>query len=158
MVMKILIGCICFCACAGAFADSRAEPKPISVFDSGIYRELFATEAMRSVFNDRAMVGQWLSIEIALAEVQASVGVIPKSAAKAIEDAAKIENIDFDKLRKSTNKVGRGIKPLLSQIKEHGNKEVAEYLHWGSTTQDIMDTVTVLQIKAGSDLIWSQFV
>ncbi len=141
MIRKSLIIIICMFTCTGIFAGKAAatEFEPISVFDSRIYRELFGTEAMRYVFSDRAMIEQWLKVETALAKAEADAGIIPASAAKAIESAAKIENVDFDMLRKKTNSVGRGISPLLAQIKKNGSQEVSEYLHFGSTTQDIMD-------------------
>ena len=145
------------------FVTGQTEPDsginaPVSVFDSNVYQDLFGTQAMRMVFNDKAMVQQWLNVEIALATAQAEIGVIPSSAAVAIERAAKIENIDFDELRQGINRVGRGISPLLSQIRAAGDEEVSEYLHLGSTTQDIMDTATVLQIKAGVNLIRQELV
>ena len=160
MVKKIMTIIICVFVIVGTFNKIAAskEPDPISVFDSRVYRELFGTKAMRSVFNDRAMVELWLKVEVALAKAQATVGVIPQSAAKAIEATAKIENIDFGKLREKTNKVGRGIDPLLGQLRKSGGKKVSQYLHWGSTTQDIMDTATVLQIKAGAKLIREELV
>ena len=130
----------------------------ISVFDSRVYRNLFGTEVMREIFSDYAMVKQWLKVEVALAKAQARLGIIPASAAVAIEAAAKIDNIDFNRLRQDTAIVGRGINPLLLQLKASGGEEVAKYLHWGSTTQDIMDTATVLQVTAGIELIKTELI
>jgi 3-carboxy-cis,cis-muconate cycloisomerase len=83
---------------------------------------------------------------------QADVGVIPREAADAIAKAAVPANIDLAKLRTSTNRVGRAIDPLLSQVRAAGGKQVADYLHEGSTTQDVMDTAKVLQIRDGLDI------
>ncbi len=118
MIKTTVIIFMCVFVCVGIFSETvtAKEPDPISVFDSRVYRELFGTEAMRSVFSDRAMVELWLKVEVALAKAQATAGVIPESAAQAIETSAKIENINFDKLREKTNKVGRGINPLLGQL------------------------------------------
>lgn len=149
---KIIIAAITFLL-ASQLAVAETTSDPISVFDSGIYSDLFSTDEMRAIFSDRAMVQQWLRVETALAKTQAKLGIIPQSAASAIATAATIDNIDFDRLRRDTGKVGRGIAPLLKQIKAHGDKQVAEYLHWGSTTQDVMDTATVLQITAATELI-----
>lgn len=151
--------CLSLAIAVNAFAkEVKPSVDPISVFDSRVYQDLFGTMSMRNIFSDKAMITRWLEVEIALAKSQATVGIIPMSAAKAIEKAATFENINYDKIRAKTNKVGRGIKPLLGLIKKNGTKEVSEFLHWGSTTQDIMDTATTLQVKAGALLIRKELV
>jgi 3-carboxy-cis,cis-muconate cycloisomerase len=124
-----------------------------SVFDSEIYRDLYATPEMRTVFSDERLIEYWLRYEAELAAVQASLGVIPAAAAGAIAAAARPERIDIPKLRSGTNSVGRPIEPLLAQLEAIGGKEVVDYIHWGSTTQDVMDTATVLQIRDGLNII-----
>ncbi|WCE31398.1 class-II fumarase/aspartase family protein [Vibrio sp. SCSIO 43137] len=140
-------------------ADVKAEPvQAVSVFESKVYGDLFGTPAIRSVFSDTAMVQQWIEVEMALANAQAEVGIIPQSAAAEITMTGKSLQIDYAKLKKGTNKVGRGIKPMLKQFKKAGGKVVSSYLHFGSTTQDIMDTSTALQVKQGSEIIRSEMV
>lgn len=111
---------------------------------------------MRSIFSDESMIKHWLSIEIHLAQSQAELGIIPDSAAMAIKQAAQWKNFDLKALRQGTYKTGRPIKPLLDQIIAAGSPEVANYLHWGGTTQDIMDTATALQIQEGLQLLDAQ--
>ena len=135
---------------------SLTDSSLVSVFDSFIYRDLFGSEPMRMVFSDETLIKHWLNIEILLAQSQAELGVIPKAAAIAIKKAAQWENIDLVKLRHGTNKTGRPIKPLLDQIRGAGGPVVGDYLHWGSTTQDIMDTASSLQIKQGLRLLDKQ--
>jgi len=125
----------------------------VSVFDSQIYRAHFATPEMRAVFSDARLVDYWLRFEVELAAAQAELGVIPKEAADAIAKAAVSANIDLVKLGQDTHRVGRPIAPLLSQVKAAGGKFVADHLHLGSTTQDPMDTATVLQIRDGLDIV-----
>lgn len=163
MKKQLIIGLLSIVTATSIFSKStkiEAYEKEayVSVFDSRVYKDLFSTKEVKNVFSDYNMVKQWIRVEIALSNAQAEIGIIPKSAAKAIEEAANIEKIDFDALRKKTNKVGRGIKPLLGQIKKNGTKEVSEYLHYGSTTQDIMDTATTLQIKEATTLIRKELV
>ena len=163
MKLKLLsVAMTAVIACSGVSAGTKVTNNevvsPVSVFDSRVYQDLFGTDAMRSVFTDEAMVRQWLKVEVALAEAEAKNGVIPESAAVAIKKAATMDNFDFAKMRAKTNKVGRGIKPLLGHIKANGDKTVSEYLHFGSTTQDIMDTATVMQVKEGSALIRKELV
>jgi 3-carboxy-cis,cis-muconate cycloisomerase len=123
------------------------------VFDSEIYKDLYSTAEMRKIFSDELLIGYWLKFEVELARAQASLGVIPASAAEAIALAATPDKIDIQKLRNRTNSVGRPIEPLLAQISANGGKEVSDYLHWGGTTQDVMDTATALQIRDGLQII-----
>lgn len=120
-----------------------------SVFDSEIYRDMFTTSEMQAVFSDARLIGYWLKFEIELAAAEASLGIIPEQAAEAIAKAARLEHIDLAQLRAGVGHVGRAIEPLLKQIEHAGDDQVKEYLHWGSTTQDVMDTATVLQIRDG---------
>ncbi len=124
-----------------------------SIFDSLIYRDLFSTQEMRAVFSDERRIEYWLRFEVELAASQADIGLISHEAADAIEKAAIRTNVDIESLREQTNRVGRPIEPLLSQINHAGGKLVADHLHLGSTTQDVMDTATVLQIRDGLDIV-----
>jgi 3-carboxy-cis,cis-muconate cycloisomerase len=118
-----------------------------TVFDSVLFRDMFGTAEMRNVFSDGALVGRYVEAEVALAEAQAQMGVVPDDAARAIAAAAKSLRIDFDKLRHETEIVGYPILPLVHQLSEAAG-EAGRYVHWGATTQDIMDTANVLQIRA----------
>ncbi len=159
LTVAVTVSLACTSVSVPAIAAQKSESiAPISVFDSRMYNDLFGTKAMRAVFSDEALVKQWLRVEVALAEAEAKNGLIPASAARAIKKAAVMDDLDWDKLRKSTAKVGRGIKPILDHIKANGNEEVSEHLHFGTTTQDIMDTATVLQVQAGSKLIRKELV
>ncbi len=134
-----------FKGCEGMAEDTGAS----SVFDSLIYGDMFGTEAMRAIFSDRRLVAFWLEAEVALASAERALGIIPAEAAQAIAAAARPEVIDFGALRLGMRTVGRPIAPLLDQICAAGGPLVEDWLHWGATTQDIMDTGFVLQIRAG---------
>ncbi|QND71291.1 class-II fumarase/aspartase family protein [Tardiphaga robiniae] len=123
-----------------------------TVFDSVLFRDMFGTAEMRAVFADEALVGRYIEAEVALALAQARLGVVPKEAAQAIEAAAKSIRIDFDKLRAETEIVGYPILPLVHQLSEAAG-EAGRYVHWGATTQDIMDTANVLQIRAALQIV-----
>jgi len=119
-----------------------------SVFDSLIYRDMFETKAMRAVFSDRQRVAFWLEAEVALAAAEGALGVIPAAAATAIAAAGRPDAIDLDALRAGMWAVGRPIVSLLDQVGAAGGPLVQDWLHWGATTQDIMDTGCVLQLRA----------
>jgi 3-carboxy-cis,cis-muconate cycloisomerase len=107
---------------------------------------------MRAVFSDRALIGRYIEVEIALARAEARCGVIPAEAADAIARCCDLDALDFDLLRHETDNVGYPILPLVHQlVKQCG--ESGRWLHWGATTQDIMDCAVVLQVRDGLALI-----
>jgi 3-carboxy-cis,cis-muconate cycloisomerase len=125
---------------------------PTTVLDSRLFRDSFGTPAMRDVFSDAATVARYVEVEIALAKAEAKVGVIPAEAAAEIAKKANAAALDWDLMRQETDNVGYPILPLVHQlVKQCG--EAGRYVHWGATTQDIMDTATVLQLRAGLDII-----
>jgi 3-carboxy-cis,cis-muconate cycloisomerase len=125
---------------------------PSTVFDSGIFRDAFGAPAMRAVFCDEALVTRYVEVEVALAAAQAGLGVIPAEAAESIERLARPEAIDIARLKTETDLVGYPIVGLVHQLAAQCG-EAGRYLHWGATTQDIMDTATVLQIRDALALI-----
>jgi 3-carboxy-cis,cis-muconate cycloisomerase len=129
----------------------------ISILDSAIFADMFCTPAMRAVFGDIAFLARCTEVEAALARAQARLGIIPVEAAAAISlDAAAIvehpEMLDLARLKRETENVGYPILPLVRQLAERAG-EAGRWLHWGATTQDIMDTAIVLQIRTGLELI-----
>src|SRR5690606_22914851 len=126
---------------------------PSSIIDSNYYRDMFGTAEMRKVFSDEQRIAAWLEVEVALARAEARVGVIPKEAAVKIEEAAKLENIDFVEMKAEFARVGFPILPFVHQLAKACDPEAARWVHYGSTTQDILDTGMVLQIRNGLKLI-----
>jgi 3-carboxy-cis,cis-muconate cycloisomerase len=123
-----------------------------TVFDSAIFRDSFATPNMRQIFAEPATVARYVEVEVALARVEGRLGIIPPEAADAIERRASAKDIDLDQLRQATCVVGYPIVGLVAQLAKQCG-DAGRYLHWGATTQDIMDTAAVLQIKAALALI-----
>lgn len=123
-----------------------------TVYDSLLFRDMFGTAAMRDVFSDKALVGRYLEAEAALARAQAKLGAIPAAAGTKIDAASKSIQIDFERMRHETEIVGYPILPLVHQLAEAAG-DAGGYVHWGATTQDIMDTANVLQIRAALDLV-----
>jgi len=130
----------------------RAIPQSSTVLDSLLFRDAFGTPAMRDIFSDRAQISRYVDVEIALAKAEAKCGVIPADAAVDIARRCRVDDLDLDLLRNETDNVGYPILPLVHQlVKQCG--EAGRYLHWGATTQDIMDTGVVLQMRDGLQTI-----
>jgi 3-carboxy-cis,cis-muconate cycloisomerase len=129
----------------------------IGALDSAIFADMFGTAAMRDAFGDDAFLARCVEVEGALARAQGKLRIIPAEAADAITNAANSlaagrEALDLARLKKETETVGYPILPLVRQLAEFAGA-AGRYLHWGATTQDIMDTAAVLQIRAGLALI-----
>ncbi|TWG88658.1 3-carboxy-cis,cis-muconate cycloisomerase [Cupriavidus gilardii J11] len=127
-------------------------PAASTVVDSALFRDAFGTAHMREIFSDGALVQRYIDVEIALAKAEARVGVIPADAAEAIARESRIDRIDFDRMREETDIVGYPILPLVHQLVEMCG-EAGRYVHWGATTQDIMDTAVVLQVREALDSV-----
>ncbi|MGH6771559.1 MAG: class-II fumarase/aspartase family protein [Xanthobacteraceae bacterium] len=126
---------------------------PATLLDSDVFRDIFTTPEMRHVFSDQYRTACYLEIEAALARVQGRLGIIPQEAADEIVGKCKVENIDFAKLKATTERIGYPILGVVQQIVALCDKGLGEWCHWGATTQDITDTATVMQIRAALDLI-----
>lgn len=123
-----------------------------TVLESHIFKDMFGCAAMREVFDEKALLGRYVEVEQALAKVQGELGVIPQEAAQQIVRLANVEMLNLDELKADTENVGYPILPLVKQLSRMCG-EAGQYLHWGATTQDIMDTATVLQVRAAVELL-----
>jgi 3-carboxy-cis,cis-muconate cycloisomerase len=123
-----------------------------TVFDSEIFRDAFGSDAMRAIFSDRALVARYVEVEVALAKVQGGLGLIPVDAALSIAAKADASRIDLALLKAETDLVGYPIVGVVHQMQKQCG-DAGRYLHWGATTQDIMDTATVLQMQAAFDVM-----
>lgn len=99
------------------------------------------------LFSEVASVSRYLQVEVALAETEATLGIIPERAALAIAASATVENIDRQRYRQDFATVGFPIVGLVRQLTELVPDGLGEFTHWGATTQDIMDTGLVLALK-----------
>jgi len=126
---------------------------PSTLLDSVYYRDMFATSSMAEVFSENGRITAWLTAEVALAKGEAKVGVIPQQAADAIAQAAKLENLNLQAMKAEFDRVGFPIMPLVHQLAKACGPEAGRWVHWGSTTQDIIDTGLVLQMREGLVLL-----
>lgn len=131
---------------------------PISALDSLLFADMFGTAAMREIFDDSAFLARCVEVEAALARAEAQLGMIPAEAAAAISRVAAglaegTLALDPARLKRETEMVGYPILPLVRQIAQLCEGGAGRWVHWGATTQDIMDTALVLQIRAGLALI-----
>lgn len=116
---------------------------PSTAIDSQIHGCMFSTDEMREIFSDRSWVQKWLDTEAALARAQGELGVIPKEKADIINKYAKADLIDIPSIGEFY-KSSITIVPLLRAFKAILPDRAGEFVHWGATSQDIVDTGIVL--------------
>ncbi|KAK3720914.1 hypothetical protein LTR37_003577 [Vermiconidia calcicola] len=129
---------------------------PVGAIDSLLFRNLFGTEQIRAIFDDKAYVRRCVDVEAALALAQSRERVIPDDFGKQIASACRSVSLDYERMSNETEIVGYPILPLVRQLSAACGDEAGKYVHWGATTQDIQDTATVLQMRAGLKLVDGQ--
>ena len=120
---------------------------------------LTSIDAMLDVFSPSATVQRMLDVEAALAHALAAAGVIPSDAVAPIEAACQAEQLDADALTAAAARAGNLAIPLVKQLTARVAEqapEAAKYVHWGATSQDIIDSGMVLQLRDTLDLIDAQ--
>lgn len=126
------------------------------VIDSELFRDQFSTADMREIFSDRRTVQAWLDVEMALAEAEAELGIIPDEAAQAIKNAGDATLYDLADMKREMDRTSHPIVPLVRAIGAKCEGDFGEYVHWGATTQDITDTGTILQLRDAEAVIMSR--
>jgi len=117
--------------------------------DSAVLGALYGAADMQALFGDRRRLQLMLDVEAALARAQARLGIVPSAAAEAIARAARVENLDLAAIAASTESVGYPVVALTRALGKAAGEEAARWVHWGATTQDILDTATMLQAREG---------
>ncbi|HEX3597060.1 MAG TPA: lyase family protein, partial [Polyangiaceae bacterium] len=109
----------------------------------------FTTPTLREVFSSSARVRRWCDAETALAHATAEAGLIPAASARAIESACLGLTIEPGPLLEQGWAAGTPILVLLDRLRASLPSSVAPHLHFGATSQDILDTGTMLQVRDG---------
>ncbi|WP_299586604.1 3-carboxy-cis,cis-muconate cycloisomerase [uncultured Microbulbifer sp.] len=124
-----------------------------TLIDSVVFSEMFSTNAMSEIFSDRQRIQYYLDVEAALARVQAQLSIIPQEAADEICRHCHAVEIDFARLKSQTELIGYPVLGVVQQLVALCSGGAGQWCHWGTTTQDITDTATVLQIRAALGLV-----
>ena len=111
---------------------------------------LFGSEAVAKAFSDEARMQRMLDFEAALARAEARVGVIPEGAARAIAAECHASKLDFGGIALAAADAGNLAIPLVAQLTglvKKSDPDAARYVHWGATSQDVIDTGLMLQVR-----------
>jgi 3-carboxy-cis,cis-muconate cycloisomerase len=123
--------------------------------DSAIFGPLFTHDEISSLWSDDAFVHALIEVEVALARAEARAGVIPATASKQIGQVTA-DKVDVAALTKGSVRSGFPIIALVHELRKQVGPETAPFVHWGATTQDIMDSACVLQLRAATKILRAQ--
>jgi 3-carboxy-cis,cis-muconate cycloisomerase len=113
-----------------------------------VLREVFTDEELAAIFSEQRYVREMVAVEAALATVEARLGVIPAESSKVIVERAATFQPEVGSIRSRLAEDGVPVIELVRQLREHVGGAAADDVHFGATTQDIMDTALVLQMRA----------
>jgi 3-carboxy-cis,cis-muconate cycloisomerase len=125
---------------------------------SPLLAPMLSSAAMRAVCDDATYLQHMLGFEAALARAEAATGVIPARAAAPIAKACKAGAFDLDALAEAATRSGNLAIPLVKALTANVAKadpDAARYVHWGATSQDVIDTATMLGLRAAIDALLS---
>src|SRR5215471_6943602 len=117
---------------------------------------LAATEPLSRIFSDGSVIQAMLDFEAALARGEARCGVIPDAAAAAITRAASAEGFDAAGLTRLSLRAGTPAIPLVTMLTTRVlaiSRQAAAFVHWGATSQDVVDTALVLLLRQSRDVL-----
>jgi 3-carboxy-cis,cis-muconate cycloisomerase len=130
------------------------EPAPSnSPFDNPLLGPLSGSAAMAQLFGAVNTLQRLLDVEAALSEAQAQLGLIPANAAKAIAAACQSHFYDPAAIGQAGAEAGNIAIPLVKALTAKVEGDAKRYVHWGATSQDILDTGLMLQIRDALSMI-----
>lgn len=122
-------------------------------FDSRLYGALLSDAEIAALLDDAAQLRAMLEVEAALAEAEGACAVIPQQAAETIARVARALTVDPGDLAEVTARDGIPVPGLVAALRRAVGEEAASFVHWGATTQDVMDTGLVLRLRAILDIL-----
>ncbi len=125
---------------------------------SDVFDRIFVSEELREAVSDRAWLQALLDAERALAAAEARAGVIPADAADAIAAACHADRLDTAELAERARAAGNPVEPLVRALSGAVEDDAARYVHWGATSQDVLDTAAMLVSRVALDLILERLV
>src|SRR6185437_5128430 len=123
---------------------------------SPLLAPMLSSAAMRAICDDVAYLQNMLNFEAALARAEAAVGVIPAYATGPIASACNAQAFDLAALAEVATKSGNLAIPLVKALTSavaKADAEAARYVHWGATSQDVIDTAAMLTLRAAIDAL-----
>jgi adenylosuccinate lyase len=124
----------------------------LHILDSEIYGKDFGSPEIRRLFEEESIVQDWIDFEVALAEVQAEMGLIPAEAAREIKAKGSLKHIKLERVAEIYAQTMLSSVAMIRAFKEVCANGAGEYLHYGATTQDIFDTALGYRLRKTMDI------
>jgi 3-carboxy-cis,cis-muconate cycloisomerase len=118
-----------------------------------VFDEIFAPRQLLDELGDRAWLQAMLDTELALAQAEAAVGLIPAAAVEAIAPRCRSELFDAERIAHEGRGSGNPAEPLVRALRALVGGEAAGYVHYGATSQDIVDTAAMLVSRRALELV-----
>jgi 3-carboxy-cis,cis-muconate cycloisomerase len=121
-----------------------------------LIESLATAEPLAELFSDESLLGAMLEFEVALARVEARLGMLPKSAAESIAAASKAGNFDAASLARQALEAGTLSIPLVKMLRDRvreNSPAAANFVHSGATSQDVADTALILLLKRAQPIL-----
>ncbi len=127
---------------------------PSHPLDFQLQANVYVTPELQAVFDEQRKMNRWLQVEAALAQVQGELGIIPADAAREITGRADLEYLDLEYIQAEYRQSRNSLMPLIRALRRVCGENYGQYVHYGATTQDILDTAQVLEIREVLQLIY----
>ncbi|MCK8779279.1 3-carboxy-cis,cis-muconate cycloisomerase [Rhizobium sp. NTR19] len=129
----------------------------VSAFQHPYLSGLVGDDETAEVFSVKAEIDAMLAFEASLARAQAACGLIPREAAELITEVSRVFEPDMAQLRMGTGRDGVVVADLVKQLrraveKQAGSTDAATHVHFGATSQDVIDTALVLRLKRACNI------
>ncbi len=127
---------------------------PAHPIDFQIQAGFYSTPELTNIFDEKTRIGRWLHIEATLAQVQGELGIIPQQAAEEIVRKSRLENLDIAKIAKEYEQSRNSLVPVIRALKQVCEEGWCEFVHYGVTTQDVLDTAQILEQKEALAILY----
>lgn len=117
----------------------------------------FTDPGIRTLFTEQARWQSWLDVEAALAAAQAELGIVPAAAAERIGACARLELLDDTAIREGLARTGHPLVPLVWELSRVVGEEAGGWVHWGATTQNILETGDSILLRRSYNIMRQQF-
>lgn len=127
---------------------------PVHPIDFEIQAHIFSTPELEKLFDEKKRFERWLLFEATLAAVQGELGIIPREAAAEISSKARLECIDLHSVAAAYQQSRNSLLPVIKALRQACANGMGEYVHYGATTQDVLDTAHILEMKEVLQIIY----
>lgn len=117
-----------------------------SIQTSALYSDLLGDEELAGILASSTEIRAMIRVELALAQAQSDIGMIPDTAGAAMATALADVPLDMEVLAQGISGSGVPVPAMLAQLRKALPAELSQWLHWGATSQDIVDTASMLQM------------